>query len=214
MRATEPVRVVIADDHPLFRDALAGVVRRSRELDLVGDAADGRAALEQVRERRPDVAVLDMRMPDLDGMRVLNAIVRDDLPTRVLFLSAFSDGSTVYAALGAGAAGYLSKDSPASSIAEAISTVARGGTVLPADMHGEIAAAIRLRSCGVRPALTRREHEVLTLAAAGHPSGEIARRLHLSQATVKTHLRGLYQKLSVSDRAAAVAEAMRRGLLE
>jgi two-component system, NarL family, nitrate/nitrite response regulator NarL len=208
------IGVVVAEDHPLYREAVAALIRRAPGLELLGEAGDGRTALERVRELRPDVAVLDMRMPELDGLRVLNAIVRDGLPTRVICLSAHADGGSVYAALGAGAAGFLSKDASAEALVDAVTTVARGGTALPPDAQGEVASAIRMRSSRERPVLTEREHEVLALAAAGQSSLEIARRLQLGQTTVKTHLRNLYQKLSVSDRAAAVAEAMRHGLLE
>ena len=167
-----------------------------------------------MRELEPDVLVLDMRMPELDGMQVLNAIVRDSLATRVVFLSAHVDGSTVYAAVGAGASAYLSKEAPAQAVCDAIAVVARGGTVLPPDVHDGIAEEIRLRSSEERPLLTSREQEIVRLAAEGCSAPEMARRLHLSQGTIKSHLAHLYQKLGVSVRAAAVAEAMRRGLLE
>ena len=208
------VRVLVAEDHPLYLEALASAIRRAPDLELVGEAADGRAALEAVLELEPDVALLDLRMPGLDGMQVLNAIVREGLRTRVVFLSAHVDGATVYAALGAGAYGYLSKLAGPDVLYEAIAVVARGGTVLPTELQGGIAAEIRSRAEGDRPLLTDRERQVLGLVADGCSAPAMATRLHLSQGTVKSHLQHLYQKLGVSDRAAAVAEAMRRGLLE
>jgi two-component system nitrate/nitrite response regulator NarL len=207
-------RVVIADNHPLYRDALAAAIRRVPTLELLAESADGRQALAAVRELEPDVAVLDMRMPELDGMQVLNAIVRDGLDTRVVFLSAYGDGSAVYLAVGAGARAYLSKDAPAQEICDAVAIVARGGAVLPPEVHDGMADEIRLRSANDRPLLTAREQEVIHLAADGCSAPEMGRRLHLSEGTVKSHLAHAYQKLGVSDRAAAVAEAMRRGLLE
>jgi two-component system nitrate/nitrite response regulator NarL len=209
-----PVRVVIADNHPLYRQALAEAVRRAPGLELLADPDDGRLALAAIRNLAPDVAVLDMKMPGLDGMQVLNAVVRESLATRVVFLSAYAEGTAVYAALGAGASAYLSKNAPAQDICDAVAVVARGGTVLPSEVQDGLADEIRLRSPDDRPVLTSREQEILHLAAEGHSAPEMARRLHLSHGTVKTHLAHAYQKLGVSDRAAAVAEAMRRGLLE
>ncbi|MEA2374789.1 MAG: two-component system, NarL family, nitrate/nitrite response regulator NarL [Thermoleophilaceae bacterium] len=208
------IRVLAADNHPLYLEAIAAAIRRAPGLELVAEVSDGRSALDTVRQLEPDVALLDLRMPDLDGMQVLNAIVREELGTRVVFLSAHVDGGTVYAAVGAGAAGYLSKDAGADAVCDAIAVAARGGTVLPTELQGGIAAEIRLRSEDDRPLLTKREQEVLRLVADGCSAPDTAKRLQLSQGTVKSHLQHLYQKLGVSDRAAAVAEAMRRGLLE
>jgi two-component system nitrate/nitrite response regulator NarL len=203
-----------ADDHPLYLEAIAAAIRRAPGLELVGEATDGREALDKVRELEPDVALLDLRLPELDGMQVLAAVVREGLRTRVMFLSAHVDGATVYAAVGAGAAGYLSKDTGPAAVYDAITIVARGGTVMPTELQGGIAAEIRLRSAEDRPLLTQREQEVLGLVADGCSAPAMATQLHVSQGTVKSHLQHLYQKLGVSDRAAAVAEAMRRGLLE
>jgi two-component system nitrate/nitrite response regulator NarL len=205
---------VIADDHPLFRGALVEAIKHRPELELVGQAADGREALDLITATKPSVAVLDMRMPELDGRRVLNALVRDKSPTNVLFLTAYVDSPAAYEALGAGAAGYLAKEADADAICDAIAAVARGETVLAPNVQSEIAREIRMRSVSGRPALSPRERQVLVLTADGHSAPDIAERLHLSAATVRTHLQHLYEKLGVSDRAAAVAEAMRRGLLE
>jgi two-component system nitrate/nitrite response regulator NarL len=209
-----PIRVLVADNHPLYREAVAAAIRRAPGLELVAEESDGRRALDTLRELGPDVALLDMRMPELDGMQILNAVVREGLRTRVIFLSAHADGSTVYAALGAGASGYLSKDAPSAAVCDAVAVVARGGTVLPPEIQGGIAAEIRSRAVDERPRLTQREQEVLELIAEGCSTPQMAKRLNLSQGTVKSHLQNLYQRLGVSDRAAAVAEAMRRGLLE
>jgi two-component system nitrate/nitrite response regulator NarL len=206
--------VLVADNHPLYREAVATAIRRAPGLELVAEESDGRRALAAVRKVAPDVALLDMRMPELDGMQVLDALVREGLPTRVVFLSAHTDGRTVYAAVGAGAAGYLSKDAPADAVCDAVAVVARGGTALPPDVQGGIAEEIRSHAAEARPLLSAREHEVLKLVADGCSASDVANQLHLSQGTVKSHLQNLYQRLGVSDRAAAVAEAMRRGLLQ
>jgi two-component system nitrate/nitrite response regulator NarL len=205
---------MVADDHPLFRRALSACIKARPDLELVGEAGDGREALEVIAATTPDVAVLDMRMPELDGQRVLNALVRDESVTRVLFLTAETDSPAAYEALGAGALGYIAKGADGDDICDAIAAVARGETVLAADVQAGIAREIRMRSTESRPLLSPRESEILGMTADGLSAPEVAEKLFLSAATVRTHLQHLYEKLGVSDRAAAVAEAMRRGLLE
>lgn len=208
------VSVMVADDHPVYREGIVRAVKERPELELIAEAATGREALQAIRGLRPDVAILDMRLPELDGRQVLNVIERERLPTRVLFVSAYMDSEIVYAAIGAGARGYLSKEATRQRICEAVTAIARGGTLLAAELHDGLAREIKLRSSDETPVLTPREQEILALTAEGLSAPEIGRRLYLSPATVKTHLQHLYGKLGVSDRAAAVAEAMRRGLLE
>lgn len=212
--AHDPIRVLVAEDHPLYRDGLAEAIRTRAEFSLVAEAGDGRTALDQIRDLEPDVAVLDVKMPGLDGLQVLRAAERDRLPTRVLLLSAFSDGELVHQALTHGAAGFLSKDSTAAAIADAVAIAARGEVALGPEMQSALAGELRFRADADGPRLTEREAEILRLLADGLSSGEIADRLFISVTTVKTHLRNLYDKLEVSDRAAAVAQAMRGGLLE
>ncbi len=206
--------MLVADDHPLFREALADTIDQRPELELLAKVASGREALSTIRGTTPEVAVLDMKMPELDGMEVVDAVTRDELPTRVLLLSAFVDSALAYRALGAGAAGYLSKDSTGEHICEAILAVARGETVLDPEVQAGVAREIRMRAEDERPALTPREREILRLTADGCSAPQIAEQLYLSPTTVRTHLQHLYEKLGVSDRAAAVAEAMRQRLLE
>lgn len=208
------LRVLVADDHPLIRKAVADTVKRHAQLELIGEAADGPAALAQIRADRPDVVVLDIQMPGLDGTAVLNAVVRDGLPTRVLLLTGELGSVAAYDAIGAGATGCLLKTAGAVEIADAIVAVGRGETVLAPEILAAVAREIRMRSVQDRPVLTGREQEILVLIAEGKSAPVIAERLVLSPATVRTHLQHLYDKLGVSDRAAAVAEAMRRGLLE
>jgi two-component system, NarL family, nitrate/nitrite response regulator NarL len=209
------VRIVVADDHPLFREGIERAVRERPELELVGSAGDGREALAAIRELAPAVAVLDLRLPGLDGLQILNAVTRDDLPTRVLFLSASGDPELVYRAVQGGAAGYFRKEADRQAILDAIAAVARGRTVVDPELQAGVFDQIRLRGSGEdRPILTSREREVLTLMAEGLSGPQIAERLIVAVPTVKTHQARLYEKLGVSERAAAVAEAMRRGLLE
>ncbi|MBN1530513.1 MAG: response regulator transcription factor [Thermoleophilaceae bacterium] len=207
-------RVLIAEDHPMFRGALEEAVRSRPDLELVGTAADGRGAIEEIRRLEPEVALVDMRMPELDGSQVLNAVVRDGLATRVVFLSTHTESAMVFDLLASGASGYLDKTSSADEVCNAIAAAARGGTVLSGSIEGEVLQQIRLRGTGGETHLTAREHEVLRLVAEGLSAPEIGRRLFIEASTVKTHLQNIYEKLGVSDRAAAVAEGMRRGLLE
>ena len=208
-------RVVVADDHPLYRHGIVDVLKRQPDLELVGEAGDGRAALDVLREHPTDVALLDVDMPYLNGLALLRAVTRDELPVRVLFLSGYFDSATVYEALQAGASGFLSKDATADSVCDAVRAVARGETVLGPEIQGALARELRERApAEERPVLSAREREILALTAEGLTSPDIGKRLHLSPATVKTHLQNTYEKLGVSDRAAAVAEGMRRGLLE
>jgi two-component system nitrate/nitrite response regulator NarL len=210
----ERVRVYVADDHPVYREGIVRAIKQWPEFELVGDGDEGRQALEDIRELKPDVAVLDYTMPGLDGTAILNAIQRDELPTRVVLLSATVDSGVVYQATAGGVGAFISKESSRRRICETIARVARGETVITEEVQAGLANEIRLRAKDDRPALTPREREVLTLTAAGNSAPEIGRLLHLSAATIKSHMQNVYEKLGVSDRAAAVAEAMRRGLLE
>jgi two-component system, NarL family, nitrate/nitrite response regulator NarL len=208
------IRVVIADDHPLYRTGLMDTVKRRPELELVGQAEDGEGALEAIRAEQPDVCVLDVKMPGLGGVDVLKTLEREGLEVRVLFLSAYFDSDVVYGALGSGASGYLSKDSTGDEICDAVVAAAQDRITLGADVQAAVAREIRRRSGDLERLLTPRENEILRLTADGMSAPDIARKLHLGATTVKTHLQRVYEKLGVSDRAAAVAEAMRRGILE
>ena len=213
---TSPPRttVFVADDHPVFRDGLVRALRSRPDFELVGESSDGRGALEALRELQPDVALLDVKMPGLDGPSIAHALRRDRLPTRVVLISAHAPSELVYRAISLGAAAYLSKEASREEICDTVAAVARGGTRLSPEVQGELVRQIQMRATDDRPVLSPREREVLELIADGLSAPEIAKRLHVSPATVKTHLQTLYEKLQVSDRAAAVASAMRNGLLE
>ena len=208
------MRVLAADGHPLYRDAVARAIRERPDLELVGQAGNGRDALEAIGAEQPDVAVIDRTLTGLTGGQILNAVARDGLGTRVVLIAARCDPGEVYAALANGAAGYLTKDADARELCDAITAVARGRAVLAPELQAGVAREIRLRAPRDRPFMSERERETLKLIAEGLSAPQIGRTLHLSTATVKTHLQHIYEKLGVSERAAAVAEAMRRGLLE
>ncbi len=212
--ANEKVRVVVGDDHPLFREGVVRALTASGWVDVVGEAEDGTTALELIRTQQPDVALLDFRMPGLDGAQVATAVTRDELPTRVLILSAHDESAIVFQALQEGAAGFLPKESDRTEIVNAVLACAKGRDVVSPSLAAGLAGEIRRRAEPTGPALTPREREVLTGIAEGKSIPAIAAQLYLAPSTVKTHVQRLYEKLGVGDRAAAVAEAMRRKLLE
>ena len=208
------VRVVVADDHPFFRDGVARGLVHSGRIEVVAEAGDGREALEAIRRDDPDVALVDYEMPDVDGLGVVRAAVRDGLRTRVLLLSAHTDSAVVFQALQEGAAGYLAKDAKRAEIVAAVLDVAKGRTVVPAELAAGLAGEIRIRAKDHGPVLSERERQVLQAFARGLSVPQVAGELFIGVSTVKTHTQRLYEKLGVSDRAAAVAEGMRRGLVE
>ncbi len=208
------VRVVVGDDHPLFREGVVRALTGSGQIEVVAEAEDGAGALALIREHLPDVALVDYRMPELDGTQVAAAVRRDELPTRVLLLSAHDDAAIVYHALEEGAAGFLSKESTRAELVSAVLDCARGRDVVTASLTAGLAGEIRKRAQPAGPSLSSREREVLRMIADGLTVPTIAKQLFLAPSTVKTHVQRLYEKLGVGDRAAAVAEAMRRGLLE
>ncbi|MGB8877566.1 MAG: response regulator transcription factor [Solirubrobacteraceae bacterium] len=212
--STSKITAVVVDDHAFFRDGMVRALTRTGQIDVIAEAENGREALALIARERPAVAVADYQMPDIDGLGLVHAVVRDQLPTRVLLLSAFTDSSVVFKALQEGAAGYLSKNAGRNEIVDAVLAVARGRTVLPPDLADGLAAEIRLRAQATGPVLSERESQVLEAFARGLSIPEVAAELYISASTVKTHTQRLYEKLGVSDRAAPVAEAMRRGMLE
>jgi two-component system nitrate/nitrite response regulator NarL len=212
--AEERITVYVADDHPVFREAVARAASSRPELELLGAGGDGRRALEDIRTLSPAVAVLDMRLPQLEGLDVVRAIRRDEIPTSVVMLSADSSRELVYDAVQLGAAAFLTKASTLDQICDAIVAVARGETVLAPEVQSGLARELRDRDRPAASLLSERESQVLSLIAEGLSNPEIGERLFISSSTVKTYVKSVLDKLGVNHRAAAVAEAMRRGLIE
>lgn len=207
------VRLIIADDHPLYRSSVERVVRLNPDLSVIGLAQDGQEALELIRELKPDVAVVDLNMPGLDGIALLDTLVQEGAETRVVILTGHLESEQVYRAVELGAAAVVSKLVEPDTLVRTLADVAAGKVVLGSEVQSLLAGEVRARRRDDRPVLTDREREVLVHIADGHSVAEIAATVHLSPSTVKSHLETLYRKLEVSDRAAAVATAMRKGLL-
>lgn len=201
-----PIRVLTADTQPLFQDSLDRALERQPRLELVSRVDDADELLAVIEQARPDVALIDESL--LEPERV------GALATRVVLLAGAPAISRAFDAIERGAAGYVSRDSDAEALGDAIVRVAAGETVLDSSVQTGIAREVRLRAGDARPLLSPREREILRLIAKGRSAPRIAAELHIGIGTVKTHLVHLYEKLGVGERAAAVAEAMRQGLLE
>jgi DNA-binding NarL/FixJ family response regulator len=204
---TGAIRLLVVDDHPLIRDGLTALIRQRQDMRLVGEAGDGRRALELYREHRPDVTLMDLGLPVMDGMATLRAIRKEFPEARVVILTMRHGDEDVSQALQAGARGYLLKGSTGPQIIEAILAVHRGMRhVAP-----EAAAALADGMGG--PQLTERERQVLQAMAQGQSNKEIGSALAISEATVKAHVTSILSKLGVTDRTQAVTHAIRRGLV-
>lgn len=208
-------RVLIADDHPIYRDGLARVLTECDAFEVVADVGDGVEALEGIRRLDPDLAVVDLRLPGLDGIAVIESARREGLLTRIVIVSAYEDSGTVISAFSAGAWAYLTKLIPPEDICATLSRVARGDSVIPEEIRARLLTdRSERRGREATTVLSAREREVLKLTAEGMSAPEIAEQLFVGVTTVKTHLQHIYEKFNVSDRAAAVTVAHRRGLLD
>ena len=212
------IRVVIADDQDLVRAGLRMILGANEDIDVVGEAANGREAIETARLVRPDVVLMDIRMPELDGLEATRRILAAQDTVRVLILTTFDLDEYVYEALSAGASGFVLKDDPPEQLISAIHTVAAGNALLsPAvtkRVIGQFARARRPAAPAALEELTAREHEVFRLIAGGLSNAEIGEELYITDTTVKTHVTHVLQKLGLRDRVQAVVLAYRAGLFE
>lgn len=202
-------RVVLVDDHAVIRAGLAQLIATADDIEVVGQAADGAAAIEQARALKPDVVLMDLQMPGVDGVTATREIVAAGLGVDVLVLTSYSDNERILDALDAGAVGYLLKDADPDDVLTGIRAVSRGESPI----HPKAARALLgARSAGGRPQLTAREVEVLTLVRDGLANKQIAKRLEISERTVKAHLTSAFSRIGVSDRTQAALWAQRNGL--
>jgi DNA-binding NarL/FixJ family response regulator len=209
-----PIRLLIVDDHPIVRDGLRGVFAGDPDFEVVGEAADGAEAVGKAAALGADVALMDLRMPRMGGVEAIAALRAKAPAVRVLVLTTYDSDADVLPAIEAGATGYLLKDAPRDELVRAVRAAYEGQAVLSPAVAQKVLGQIRRSPRPTAPdSLTDRELQVLRLIAAGATNREAARRLFISEATVKTHLLHLYAKLGVRDRAAAVAEAYKRSLL-
>jgi DNA-binding NarL/FixJ family response regulator len=208
------IRLLIVDDHPVVRDGLRGMFAGDPRFEVVGEAGNGAEAVTVAEALRPDVVLMDLRMPQVDGVSAIARLRSAGVPSRVLVLTTYDTDSDVLRAIEAGATGYLLKDARRDELFRAVEAAARGEAVLSPSVATKVLGQVRAPApTPASEALSQRELEVLGLVARGSTNREAAAHLFISEATVKTHLLHIYAKLGVNDRAAAVAEAFERGLL-
>ncbi|KWX23029.1 LuxR family transcriptional regulator [Mycolicibacterium wolinskyi] len=200
--------VLLVDDHPVVREGLRGMIDAEDDLEVIGEAASGAEAITMAESLRPDVVLMDLRMPGVDGVAATERILASSASTRVVVLTTYESDADILRAVEAGAAGYLLKDASRAQLAAAVRDAAAGKTVLAPSVASRLFGLMRAPA-----SLSTREVEVLALVAKGKTNADIGRELHISEATVKTHLLRTFNKLDVSDRTAAVTTAMSLGLL-
>jgi DNA-binding NarL/FixJ family response regulator len=202
--------ILIADDHPVVRDGLRGMLESQPDFEVVGEAADGAQAIQLAEELKPEIVLMDLRMPQVDGVTAIREIKSSQAETQILVLTTYDSDADILRAIEAGATGYLLKDSSREELYGAIRATARGDTVLAPSVAARLVGQMRAPA---EERLSSRELEVLQLVAEGASNKDIASRLHISQATVKSHLIHIFGKLGVSDRTAAVTVALQRGIM-
>jgi DNA-binding NarL/FixJ family response regulator len=210
----EPIRILIADDHTLFRDGLRWLLASVADTEVVGEAANGQEAVSQAMALQPDVVLMDIQMPGLNGIEATRRIVATSPHIGVIVVTMFEDDDSVFAAMRAGARGYVLKGADQEEMLRTIRAAARGDALFGPAIANRLMSffAARPKASGVFPELTEREHEVLALIAGGHNNEEIARRLVLSQKTVRNHVSNIFSKLQVADRSQAIVRAREAGM--
>lgn len=206
--ASSVLRVLIVDDHPMMREGIQGAIDRQADMKVVGEASDGAEAVEQYRALKPDVVLMDLQMPGVEGVEAITTICREDLAAKVIVLTTYSGDMRALRALKAGAVGYLLKGAVRKDLLSTIRAVHQGTRSLPPEIATEIAMHV------ADEPLTARELEVLRSLADGHSNKQIAWRLSISQDTVKTHLKSVFGKLGVTDRTGAITVAAKRGIID
>jgi DNA-binding NarL/FixJ family response regulator len=206
----KPIRILLVDDHPVVRAGIEGILNSQPDIEVVGEASDGVEAICLNQTLQPDVILMDLQMPKMDGVTAIKAIHEQANPPHILVLTTYDTDADIVQAIQAGATGYLLKDTPREDFFAAVRQVAQGASVLTPVVASRLMARMRAPA---EEQLSDREIEVLTLVSQGHSNKDIAKQLHISTATVKTHLIHIYGKLGVSDRTAAVTTALEKGIL-
>ena len=202
-----PIRILVADDHTAVRDGLTSILNAQSDLQVVAEAGTGRETVQRFRASAPDVVIVDLRMPDGDGIRTIAELIAINPAAKVLVLTTYDTEEDIFNALGAGARGYILKDTTREEIIDAVRQVHAGNRFLPPSIASRLADRV------MRPSLTPRELDVLRLVCRGRTNKEIAVAMFVSEETIKSHMKGLFHKLGVHDRAEAVGIALQRGLL-
>ena len=204
------IRILIVDDHLVVREGIKGMLASQPDFEVIGEASDGAAAVAQVLHLQPDVVLMDLRMPGTDGVSAIKSLRALNVASHILVLTTFDTDADIVAAIEAGATGYLLKDTPRSELYQGIRAAARGESVLAPTVAARMMDQMRAPA---RESLTAREIEVLQQVARGASNRETGRRLHISEATVKTHLIHIFAKLGVNDRTSAVTAALEKGII-
>ena len=202
------IRIVVADDHPMTREGLCAVITRREDMSVVGEANNGQEAIDLYRIHLPDVVLMDLSMPQMDGLQATRALLAEFPHAGIIIFTASEGDETIYQALRAGARAYLLKEAPAALLLETIEAVAAGQTYLPGALAAKLAGRLHLRD------LTDREQEVLEQIVAGKTNSEIGSVLLISEGTVKSHVNRILDKLGVNDRTQAALSALKRGLVK
>ena len=206
----EKIRILMADDHPVVRAGIRGMLETQLDFEVIAEAENGREALDQTSKHTPDVVLLELRMPEMDGVEAIGKIKESHPDIHILVLTAYDTDADIVRAVEAGATGYLLKDAPRDELFRAVRATAKGETVLAPPVAARLMSKVRDKG---DTALTAREIDVLMLVARGASNQDVGEKLHVSTATVKSHLLQIYQKLGVSDRTAAVTIAIERGII-
>jgi two-component system NarL family response regulator len=207
MTNAPPIRILIADDHPIVREGLVAIIQRRTDMTVVGEAATGREAVELYHQTKPDIILMDLRMPEMDGVEAIQAIRGKDPNARIIILTTYDSDEDIYRGLRSGARAYLLKDAGREALLEAIRAVHAGKALIP----GHVAAKLAERM--MEPDLTPREIEVLNLLAQGKTNRQIARELGVALGTVKSHVNNILTKMGAEDRTQAATLAIKRGLI-
>ena len=212
----ESIRVLIVDDHPIVRQGLATVLEQQEDIAVVGQAADGVEAVAQARDLLPDIILMDLQMPQMDGVEATAQILGDELATNIIILTTYATDDYIFRGIEAGARGYLLKDSPPDEVVKAIRTVHRGESLIEPRVASRLLDRLGQLSHPPPPesVLSQREIEVLQVMSTGAANKEIASQLLIGQSTVKTHIVRIFNKLGVNGRTEAVAEAVKKGIIQ